>query len=451
MHDWYEQAFRRVLYPAYESGLRRRRTLSWLADYERNQWLAPEQLAALQWAQLKRLLEHCYREVPYYRTQWRALGVTPDDIRNLDDYARLPLLTRADMREHYEALKADSWRDRLLYKVTGGTTGEPLHLGYTRESNDRRQAVMWRGYGWAGSRMGRRTMYLWGALGQPPWKQRWKDRLFNAAFARRMVNSFHMSEANMAEYAQAVDDYRPTILVGYVGALVRLAEWLVDHGRRVFRPQAVLCCAEVLHDFQRELIERAFGCVAYNTYGCREVMLIASECEHHHGLHMNVDHLVIELAKPDYHLANERTGEVVITDLSNYGMPLLRYANGDMATAGTSRCPCGRGLPLLSHVDGRVLDIIRTPDGRALPGEFFPYLLCHVEGVTGFQLVQRRLDRLDLTVARGKGFSDDSLTHIRHEIHKALGDGIELHCQLVDDIPLTRSGKTRLTISELSS
>jgi phenylacetate-CoA ligase len=451
MSDWYEQAFRRVLYPAYESGIRRRRTLSWLADYERNQWLAPEQLAALQWTQLKRLLEHCYREVPYYQTQWRALGITPNDIRNLDDYARLPLLTRTDMREHYDALKADSWRDRLLYKDTGGTTGEPVRLGYTRESNERRQAVMWRGYGWAGSRMGRRTLYLWGALGQHHMTQRLKDRIYTAAFARRTLNSFHMSEANMAEYANAVDDYRPDIVVGYVGALVRLAEWLVATGRRVHRPQAVLCCAETLHEVQRELIEQAFGCPAYNTYGCREVMLIAAECEHRHGLHMNIDHLVVELAKPEHHVADPLTGEVVITDLSNYGMPLLRYANGDMATAAGHTCPCGRGLPLLGRIDGRVLDIIRTPDGRALPGEFFPALLCSTKGVAGFQLVQRRLDRLDLTVARGEGFNDDSLARIHQEIHKILGDGIELNCQLVDEIPLTRSGKTRLTISELAS
>jgi phenylacetate-CoA ligase len=451
MSGWYEQTFRRVLYPFYESGLRKRRTLSWLAEYERDQWLAPEQIAALQWTRLKQLLAHCYRDVPYYREQWRALGVTPDDIRSLDDYAKLPLLTRDDMRTHDEVLKADSHRDNLLYKATGGTTGEPVRLGYTRESNDRRQAAMWRGYAWAGSRMGRRTLYLWGAIGKHSRTQEIKDKLFNAAFGRRMLNSFHMSESNMADYAKAVDDYRPEILVGYVGALVRLAEWLVATGRRVHRPQAVLCCAETLHTFQREIIEQAFDCKAYNTYGCREVMLIAAECEHRNGLHINADHLLVELAKPEHGTLDPNTGEVVITDLSNYGMPLLRYVNGDMATAATTPCPCGRGLPLLARVDGRVLDLIRTSDGHTLPGEFFPALMGTIGGVAGFQLVQRQLDRLDLTVARGKTFSDDTLAQIHREIRNVLGENIEINCQLVDEIPLTRSGKTRLTISELPS
>ena len=239
--SWYEPAFRRVLYPVYETGLRRRRTLTYLNEYQRDQWLAPEQIAALQWERLKLLLEHCQREVPYYRRRWRELGVTPADIRNLDDYARLPVLTKADIRNHFDDLKADSWRDRLLYKATGGSTGEPMRFGYTRESNDRRTAVMWRGYDWAGSRMGRRTLFLWGgAVGEPTRAHLFKDRLYNAVFARRVLNSFHMTEANLAEYADTIDSYRPEVIVAYVGPLVRLAQWLVATGRKIWRPRAII-------------------------------------------------------------------------------------------------------------------------------------------------------------------------------------------------------------------
>jgi phenylacetate-CoA ligase len=443
----YEQVFRRVLFPAYESGLRRRRTLAYLAGYERDQWLAPEQLRALQWQRLQRLLEHCGTHVPYYRRRWRELGVTAADIRSLDDYARLPVLTKAEIRAHAEEFEADGWRGRLLYKATGGSTGEPLRFGYTRESNDRRTAVMWRGYGWAGARMGRRTLFLWGgAVGQPHPLKQFKERLYHAAFARRMLNSFHMTDANLGRYADAIDSYRPEVIVGYVGPLVRLAQWLLDSGRRVARPVSVLGAAEALHDFQRELIERAFGCPAYNTYGCREVMLIASECEHRQGLHVNADHLVVEL-----HGAQAGPGEVLLTDLSNHGMPLLRYANGDMATAGDGTCPCGRGLPLLSRVDGRVLDAIRTPDGRLLPGEFFPHMLKDVPGLKRFQLVQRDLDRLELSLVCGEAFDDASLAYIRREVAKVAGERVGLECRIVDDIPLTPSGKLRVTVSALTA
>lgn len=443
----YEQMFRRVLFPAYESGLRRRRTLAYLAGYERDQWLAPEQVRALQWQRLQRLLEHCGKHVPYYRRRWRELGITAADIRSLEDYARLPVLTKAEIRAHAEEFKADGWHDRLLYKATGGSTGEPLRFGYTRESNDRRTAVMWRGYGWAGARMGRRTLFLWGgAVGDPRPLKQFKERLYHAAFARRMLNSFHMTDANLGEYADAIDAYRPEVIVGYVGPLVRLAQWLLDSGRQVARPVSVLGAAEALHGFQRELLERAFGCPAYNTYGCREVMLIASECEHRHGLHINADHLVVEL-----HGAAAGPGEVLLTDLSNEGMPLLRYANGDMATAGGDTCACGRGLPLLSRVDGRVLDAIRTPDGRLLPGEFFPHMLKDVPGLKRFQLVQRELDRLELSLVCGEAFDDASLAYIRREVAKVAGDRVGLECRIVDDIPLTPSGKLRVTVSALGA
>lgn len=450
MNALYETAFRRVLFPAYETGLRRRRTLAFLDGYQRDQWLAPEQIAALQWERLQRLLEHCYCEVPYYRNQWRELGITPKDIRNLDDYAKLPVLTKADIRTHFDELKAESLRDGLLYKATGGSTGEPMRFGYTRESNDRRTAVMWRGYEWAGSRMGRRTLFLWGGpVGDPTRAHQLKDRLYNAVFARRVLNSFKMTEANMAEYADAIDRYRPDIIVAYVGPLVQLAQWLIATGRSIWRPQGIIGGAEAMHEFQREMIQDAFKAPAFNTYGCREFMLIAAECEQHHGLHVNSDHLVVEVRAP-HGTSDQQTGDVVITDLFNYGMPFLRYANGDTATMSTERCACGRGLPLLARVDGRVLDAIRTPDGHVLPGEFFPHMLKDVPGLQRFQLVQRRLDRLDLSIVRGAGFDEASLEYIHNEVDKVLGDSVQLHCHFVDDIPLTSSGKLRVTVSELT-
>jgi phenylacetate-CoA ligase len=450
MTTLYETAFRRVLFPAYES-VRRRRTLAYLDDYRRDQWLAPERIAALQWQRLQRLLEHCYREVPYYRRQWRELGITPGDIRNLDDYAKLPVLTKADIRTHFDELKADSLRDRLLYKATGGSTGEPMRFGYTRESNDRRTAVMWRGYEWAGSRMGRRTLFLWGGpVGDPTRAHRVKDRLYNSVFARRILNSFKMTEANMADYADAIDRYRPDIIVAYVGPLVQLSQWLTATGRSIWQPQGIIGGAEALHEFQREAIQQAFGAPVFNTYGCREFMLIAAECEQRHGLHVNSDHLLVEVRTPHGAACGHQAGDVVITDLFNYGMPFVRYANGDRATIAAQPCACGRGLPLLERVDGRVLDAIRTPEGHVLPGEFFPHMLKDVPGLQRFQLVQRRLDRLDLSIVRGAGFDEASLEYIRNEVDKVLGDSVQLHCHFVDDIPLTRSGKMRVTVSELA-
>ncbi len=449
----YEPLFRHLLYPGYEA-LRGRRTMAWLREYEANQWLDPEQVERLQWRKLVALVQHCWDQVPFYRQRWESIGFAPGDLRTRADYAALPVLTKDDIRAGFDQLKARSHRQALLYKATGGSTGEPLRFGYTRESNDRRSAVMWRGYGWTGAPLGRRALFVWGgAVGQPARSARIKDRLYHAAFNRRMLNSFAMREDNLGEYADAIEAWRPQVLVGYVGPTVRLAQWLVDQGRPIRGVRSVLGAAEALYDFQRPVIEAAFpDAKAYNTYGCREFMLIACECGQRDGLHVNADHLVVELADARAQPDGGRTGQLAITDLHNWGMPFIRYVNGDVATEAAdpwAPCACGRGLPRLRRIDGRRLDAIRTPDGRVLPGEFFPHMLKDVPGVRRFQVVQERLDALTVSVVATEAFAADQEAWVRHEIARVLGDAVAIELRRVDDIPLTASGKLRVTISRL--
>ena len=446
----YERLFRHALFPLYESVLRRRSTLAYLAEAERNQWRSTDEIEALRWDKLKRLIEHCGREVPYYQRRWKELRIRVEDIRTPADYARLPVLGKDEIRANFDDLHAPAWRGKLSYKTTGGSTGEPLRFGYTRESYERRVAAMWRGYAWAGARMGRRTLYLWGAsIVQPSRRQATKDRLYHAAFNRRMLNAFLMSEERMQAYADEIDAYRPEVIVGYVGPLVRMAEWLQANGRRVHRAESVLSAAEALHPAQRELLESVFGCPVYNTYGCREVMLIASECERREGLHTTADHLYIELDGLRPSVDGTSIGEVVVTDLHNRGMPLLRYANGDLASPSAAPCSCGRGLPMFRRIEGRKLDTLRTPQGHLLPGEYIVYAFLHVLTVRQYQVVQRELGTLDITLVPGEGFGEATLEQIRGEIANAVGSAMAIRFHVVDAIPPSPSGKFRVAVCEL--
>ncbi|MGB2788789.1 MAG: phenylacetate--CoA ligase family protein, partial [Dokdonella sp.] len=213
--------------------------------------------------------------------------------------------------------------------------------------------------------------------------------------------------------------------------------------------EAILSAAEALHDAQREVIERAFGCPVFNTYGCREVMLIASECERREGLHATADHLAVELTHCRESAGGKSIGEVTLTDLHNYGMPLLRYVNGDLATASDRNCACGRGLPLLERIDGRKLDTLRTPAGHLLPGEYIVYAFLHVPSVKRYQVVQRELAALDVSVVPDAGFSAETQALIRSELAKVVGDSVEIRIHPVDDIAASASGKFRVAICEL--
>ena len=443
----YPGLFRRVLLPAYETVLRRRKTLHYLREYEQSQWLPPEQVEALQWQKLQRLVRHCWEQVPYYRERWQPLGISaPDDIASPADYARLPALQKPEIRANFEKLIARDHHEGLLYKATGGSTGEPLRFGYTRESYERRLAIMWRGYGWAGAHLGQRTAYLWGT---PMGTQDRKDRLYHAAFNRRMLNAFEMSEEQMAGFADALNRYRPETIVGYVSPLVRLAEWLIATGAHMHRPGRILGAAEALHENQRRILEEAFGCSVFNTYGCREFMLIAAECKCRSGLHVNADHLSVELDRPAPGCEADSPRDLIITDLHNYGMPLLRYANGDMASTGDVNCKCGMGLPLLASVNGRRLDMIRTREGRYLPGEFFPHLFKDFVKIRKFQVIQKSLDSILIKRVPADLFEVVDEMNIRREISKALDADTAIEIRYVDKIDLTESGKFRVTISEL--
>ena len=202
------------------------------------------------------------------------------------------------------------------------------------------------------------------------------------------------------------DENRVNVPLEDVAPIMKMAEWLTANGRRIHRPMRILSAAEALHDGQRKFISEAFGCPVHNTYGCREFMLIAAECEEHKGLHVNADHLCVELGASvgGANASADTPREIIVTDLHNYGMPLLRYVNGDLATAGSGTCACGRGLPLLTRVDGRKLDALRTPDGRYVPGEYIVYAFLHATGIKRYQVVQKRLDAFDISLVRDADF-----------------------------------------------
>lgn len=447
---WYEAALQHVLYPLYETGLRRRRTLHYLRGYELNQWLPPEQLDALQWRKLHALVSHCWEQVPFYRRYWSQAGMaSPADIRNRDDYARLPLLRRETIHAHRREMLATSHQGRVQFKTTGGSTGEPLKIGFDRESYERRTAVTFRGYAWTGARIGQRTLYLWTAPTTSGYSyEELKDQLYHTALRRRMLNAFDMTEARMRDYADTINAYRPQTIVGFVSALLEQALWIERNGLSSHHPERVLCGAEALYPHQREILERVFGAPVYNTYGCREFMLISAECEHRKGLHINTDHLHVEFLP----LARGRgSHELVVSDLHNYGMPLMRYVNGDLASPGAGQCDCGRSLPLMSQIDGRKLDALRTADGRFIPGQYFPNRLRNFKGIRHFQICQSQWHALTVKLVVDEKFEATTTEAIRADFNTLFAEELDVHFEFVDAIPRSGSGsgKRRLTICEL--
>ncbi|GGW87004.1 phenylacetate--CoA ligase family protein [Alteromonas halophila] len=445
----YPGLFRTVLLPALDR-VKGKGLTPLLKEYQQHLSWSPEQIETLQWQKTRALLTHAFETTVYYPKVWAEIGIeSPEDIKTREDFTRLPLLTKDLVREHYDELVSSKHPDNIK-KSTGGSTGQPFHFELNLNSNTRREAVMWRGYGWLGAGLGKKTMYLWGAdLGQPSRNKKLKDALYHGFYNRTMLNSFNMTSDNMPEYVDRINAYKPDAMVSYVNPMVELASFITDKKLTVHSPGVILTGAEPLHEHQREIIEKAFGCPVHNTFGCREFMLIAAECRENQKLHINSDHLVVESLNSQGHPVIQESGDLVITDLHNYGMPLIRYVNGDKATMSDTPCACGNPLPVMESIDGRKLDVIKTRSGRMIAGELFPHMFKEFKAIQRFQVRQSDIDAVTIKMICPDGLNVRDQEKIKSEIDRYCHGELTIKIELVDNIPLTQSGKHRVTICEV--
>jgi phenylacetate-CoA ligase len=239
--------------------------------------------------------------------------------------------------------------------------------------------------------------------------------------------------------------------VAYTNPIYEVARQLEREGKAIgVGAGAIVVGAEKLHDFQREAIERVFRAPVFETYGSREFMLIGAECERHAGLHLTAEHLIVEIVDDDgAPVETGVEGNVVITDMFNFGMPFVRYANGDRAVAGSGECACGRGLPMLERVVGRRLDMLHASQGRLIPGEFFPHLVKDFPGVRRFQVVQEEVGRVRFML-EPKAMPEAERTELERLVRDAFGPDVRVEFEPVDRIALTRASKHQVVVNKVS-
>jgi phenylacetate-CoA ligase len=428
-----------------------RNILPHLRQAQENEWLSAHDLVALQTRRLRQLLAHAYQNVPFYQQRFLEADLTPDDVHNASDLVQLPPLTKDELRSNSETLIAANYRrSDLIARSTGGSTGVPTEFYYDRASWDSRVAAGYLIYTWAGWDFGIRRAILSGSPIERAVYSSIRGRLKTLLFREMFLDTFEMDQAARRRYLRRLQKFAPKVLYGYVSACVALANQVLSDGLAISIP-SIIVSAEMLFPEQRTLIENAFHCQVFNLYGSREVAAIGMECPSHTGLHVPADRLVIEILGDDAPAPPGQPGEIAITDLLNYGMPFIRYKIGDMGRFIETTCPCGRQLPLLELTHGRILDLIVTPDGKHLPGEYFPHLFKEISNyVRQFQVIQERIDQLTVKIVPGANYGPDQTRYLRRKIEDRTGPGVKIVFQLVERIPPEKSGKHRVTISRLA-
>jgi phenylacetate-CoA ligase len=359
----------------------------------------------------------------------------------------MPFLNKADLQTSWQSLTNPHWRGPCTVKTTGGSTGQAVTIRKSRDATARESAASWRGLGWAGIRIGDKQARFWGVPHAA--SDRLRARVMDFIAHRRRCSAFAFTEADLARYTRMLNRFRPAYFYGYVSMLEQYAEYVAAHRVRLsFRPTAIVTTSEVLTSPSRRRLQDAFGCRVFNEYGCGELGTIAHECEKG-SLHINAENLLVEVIQGDRRCAAGETGEIVVTELNNLAMPLIRYRLGDVGSFAADPCPCGRTLPVLARVAGRAYDLVYNRDGRMFHGEYFMYIFEEVKrrglGIKAFQVVQDSYEGFTVRVVPGVGYGEETRALVRSRFREAYGEA-DVRFVEVAGIPRQPSGKMQLIV-----
>jgi phenylacetate-CoA ligase len=437
----------RLLFPLHER-LKGHSTVAIRRRMEQTQWLEPEQIVVLQADRLRALLISA-AEIPYWRDLFAGLRFEPRAVTSVQDLQALPLLDKATIRAHTDAMKHPQARGLARFN-TGGSSGEPLifYIGRERVSHD--VAAKWRATRWWGVDIGDPEIVVWGSpieLGSQDRIRALRDKLLRT----ELLPAFEMSEARLDGFVAAIRARRPKMLFGYPSALSHIAHHAEQRGQRMddLGIQVAFVTSERLYDDQRAAITRVFGCRVANGYGGRDAGFIAHQCPEG-GMHLTAEDIVVEIVdaggKP---LPAGQAGEVVVTHLATKDFPFIRYRTGDVAVLGDTRCACGRGLSMLEEIRGRTTDFVVAADGTVMHGLALIYILRDLPGVRQFKIVQESLQATRILVVGDHHFDPACVPEIQAKARARLGPQVQVTVERVEAIAPERSGKHRYVVSHV--
>jgi phenylacetate-CoA ligase len=429
-----------------------------------------DQLAALQLARLKCQISYAHRWVPWYQRVFRKIGLDPRDIRSLEDFKRIPPLTREEVIDHHMEMvdvrhraaasaAATSGRDagqpiplallrrhRLVRNNSSGSTGAPTVFFEDGSVTALNWALEARLKRWFGVGLGARearmvrlsTVYSANSVGN-----QWRRRLWH----QLILPGVNLRDPDYQLCQRLLNNFEPEVIMGFTGAITGLADYLKRKGERLaFRPKVVFGWAAPVYDHEKSLLEEIFDCPATNIYGSREVGHIALQCPNGQ-FHVNQEHMVLETDGVGDGNYPEGAGEILATTLVRTPMPFIRYRMGDIARISSTRCACGRTLQVLEEFVGRTGEIFTTRDGRMIPPNFWCRLFMAKEipgAVRRFQVTYTKEKDIIVSIVRGSGFSTSTQQYLNSVLERNLGSATRFQLEYLDEIKPSVSGKYQM-------
>lgn len=424
-----------------------------------NQLLNLDQMRTKQLEQLNQLLTHAINNVPYFQNKLSNLPYYKSgwfDLKSLDDLNNLPLLSKTDVNEQGLYLYDRNYHSRpTTLNASGGSTGVPTKILQDEPYLIADEACLLQLKNWRNVDPYDSEIFIWGAQrdtfeGKKPLSSYLGDFLRN----RIVLNCFNMSEEDIKNYIKLLNQHQPAMIRAYADAIYQIARYARENNLKVVPQKVIHTGAGNLFDYMRKEIETVFSCKVFNQYGGREVGHIASECKAHDGLHVFMEHNIVEILDDNHQPVPDGVeGEIIVTNLNNYSMPLIRYRVGDRGIFKSYQpCACGCKYPKLKEVTGRVGDIFRTISGQAVSPTFFAHLIgvvANQKSINTYQVIQKQLDLIVLRIVPTENYSTTDIDFIKSKILDLFGNKTKIEIEIVKKIEKTTSGKYRYTISEL--
>jgi len=406
----------------------------------------PSQIKDYQNNKLRQLIQHSYLNVPYYKQIFDEHKIKPVDIKSIEDLAMLPILEKSTIQRNFHLLTASN-SAKYFKRTTSGSTGAPLKILYDKGNKLIEISLMLRFLSGIGKDIGSKEINLWGRPDNTTWAKliRFiKGFLYNTEF----WNVYLFKDKDYSDIISKIMKNPKIHLRGFTQAVFMLACKLRENNISI-NVEAVSVTAEKLLNAQREVIERYLTKNLYDQYGCGEVNSIAFECNHHNGLHHAFEHSVLEIVNDDNTVAMNK-GAVVITNLDNYAMPLIRYRNGDLIKLSDKICDCGRSGNLIQSIDGRLYDFLVGANGVKVHSAFLDHILVDSNlleryKVREMRIIQTEVEVLVLQYVSELEIPEVSFKSFEHEIIEHLGVMKIIYLKK-DFLKDTRNGKRRFVI-----
>ncbi len=407
-------------------------------------------IESLQTEKLNQLIKHAYESSQWYKKVIDSIGVDVTKPITFTDLKKFPVTTKKDIRENTDLFISTKYNPTLLPKAkTGGSTGVSLNLFFDEHCQKLRNGAQIYADSFSGWKPGARIAAVWG---NPPIERTFKEKL-RAFLLDRMIylDTMDLNPQSMSAFVERWRQFQPDMIFGHSHSIYIFAKFLLAQNITDLRPQGIVATSMMLLEHERHTIEEAFKTKISNRYGCEEVGLIAVECEQHNGMHINSSHIILEcLDENDQPVPYGTPGKLVITDLNNYAMPLIRYRVEDVGVLSERMCTCGRTTPILERLEGRVADFLKKPDGGQVAGvSLVERTLTKIPGIEQMQLVQEQLHEIIINRVKGPEYTLATDSALLTEFSQVFGPDVTLVIQDVNKIPQEKSGKYRFSICKV--